>query len=243
MTYHIINTLLFLIATHSNNWLIKMKIKLCNKYLYERIIITYIPDKLHINLTREILEKLVEQKSLNLSCNTNIDDYDIYCMRNRLEKLTLHRNKNITNEGIKYLHNLKILDISNNKLICDNAIKHLSNLNVLNINNNENITNLGICNLYNLKILVIKNNTRITEFGLKYLSKLEVLDLNGDNYIDYQNVKKYLPNLKILYLSKKYKRINIKNVMNLEKIIIGDVVIKRYKEDKLNKFNEKLFTL
>src|SRR3972149_9558051 len=79
----------------------------------------------------------------------------------KINKLNVSSNENITNNGIKDLINLQKLNISGNKKITDNGIKNLYNLRKLNVSGNKKITDDGIKNLTNLQELIMLFNENI----------------------------------------------------------------------------------
>lgn len=156
-----------------------------------------------------------------------------------LEKLDLsvtdanYDTKRLTNEdivGLKYMTNLKELDLSNNEISDISVLENLTTLEVLNLENNTwwgsydsvviDITPIG--NLVNLKELNISRNDLSSLHSLSSLNKLEVLDISNNKIIvvnelnGLNNLKKldvsenpietiklgYLPNLEVFDASR-----------------------------------------
>ena len=61
-----------------------------------------------------------------------------------IHTLNLHYNKNITDEGFKYITNINTLNLYNNKNITDEGLKYIPNIHTLNLHYNKNITDEGL---------------------------------------------------------------------------------------------------
>ena len=141
-------------------------------------------------LSSEQFQKIIK---LNVSYNENISDDGIKNLTN-LQELNINGNGNITDEGIKNLTNLQILNIFDNSNITDEGIKNLTNLQELYISRNKNITNKGIKNLTNLQKLNASGNEKITDKGIKNLINLRILYASDNRKITYNGIKN-LPKL------------------------------------------------
>ena len=103
--------------------------------------------------------------------------------KNNLKELHLAFCENITKNGLKYLSELKNLNVLNLSLCYQinnlSFLSELSNLIELDLSHNDLITDnelLFLCKLNNLKILKLHGCNKITDNGLKYLSELSNLE-------------------------------------------------------------------
>jgi len=136
------------------------KLKLLNFYYNSQISYENIKN---INMNHIILSERSNitinklQKKIYMYCNTKIRDESLRKLN--LISLKLHDNNIISNQGLKFSKNPKILD-----LCCDNTII------------NEGLVNMKKLEYLNLEVdIILKNN--ITDNGLRNLTKLKYLNL------------------------------------------------------------------
>ncbi len=143
----------------------------------EFVLINYYGNKINKNIIDkhgENLKSLVLRPHKNLIDETN----DEYLLKlNKLKKLVLPQNKNITDKGLEYIPNVKILNLNSNTNITDNGLKYISNTKILKLQSNKNITDNGLKYISNIKILMMVKNYNITFKGLEYIPKLKKLHL------------------------------------------------------------------
>jgi internalin A len=155
-------------------------------------------------ISDEIIKKFVNLQTLkfpfsrNPNDNRNITDEGVKYLT-RLTTLELS-NYRISDEGVQFLTNLTILD-SYFSALSGNGIRYLTKLQVLGISNNKIIDDDVIVKLPNLHTLDISTclNGKITASGLLNIKNLTALHLNG-NYIISNIGLKSLTNLQTLYL-------------------------------------------
>jgi hypothetical protein len=155
-------------------------------------------------ISNNIKAKYIAKTDDNISNLTNITSLDLTC-------------DNINIKGIKYLTNLKTLNlfeptakkyskffdiisssnISNNQHITDEDIKNLVNLKKLNLDNGSNITNNSLNCLRELKVLSLPNCTKITDISITKLTNLTYLLIKDDHRIT-DNGLSVLTNLETL---------------------------------------------
>lgn len=144
-------------------------------------------------------------KSLDISGIDNIENKDLECLLSFPQLEVLSLNERITDEGLKYVENLKNLRALHldNTRITNEGLRYIQNLDKLRVLylSDTKITDNGLKyleNLTNLEILWL-NNTGITNEGLKSLQKLPSLGvlLLGGTSIDDNGIK-YLETMKTL---------------------------------------------
>jgi Leucine Rich repeat len=141
--------------------------------------------KLTINFTISFPEDCLSNLS-NLTC------LDVYCCNwitdttlsylDKLKSLTICSD-NITNEGLKYLTNIKNLNITSCEQIDDDGLKYLSNVTILNIKYCPKITTLGISYLTNIEVLIISISQNIDYDSLLKLNSLLYIYADDHYYI------------------------------------------------------------
>jgi hypothetical protein len=72
----------------------------------------------------------------------------------------------IFDDGLKYLSNIKTVEMFHCYKITDNGLAHLENVNKIIIYNNNNITNAGVKHLLNIKFIKFANCKNITLEGI-----------------------------------------------------------------------------
>jgi hypothetical protein len=151
--------------------------------------------------TDEVLKSLTGIHTLNLKFCRNITDEGMVYLQNlkNLKVLNLEYCLNITDKGISYLGGVESL-----KLKCinitDECLKHLGNVIELNLNGCGNITDNGIKHLTKVRRLSLKRVSMITNESLKYLKNVEELNLTMCYEITDEGLK-YLENVHTLDLS------------------------------------------
>ena len=159
-----------------------------------------------INLTNLELKVFTEQNASDYCQINNINQSHIL-------RLDLGYNQLTDISGIKLFKNLEYLHF--NKIKNISVLKYLVNLKELNIGDNEIKDIRVLKNLINLKWLYINNNKVSDISVLKYLNKLKYLDLR---YLELESdLFKYiknLNNLKDLWCYKGFKDMSIINQLN-----------------------------
>ena len=160
---------------------------------------------------------IINLPNLELKTFTEQDVSD-YCLLNDINpdniiELYLRNNELTDISGIKLFKNLEYLHF--NKIKNISVLKYLVNLKELNIGDNEIKDIRVLKNLINLKWLYINNNKVSDISVLKYLNKLKYLDLR---YLELESdLFKYiknLNNLKDLWCYKGFKDMSIINQLN-----------------------------
>lgn len=142
--------------------------------------------------------------------DNQISDVSVQEMKN-LTKLDASNNYNITDNSIKFLHDLKILNISGNDAVTNISLCYLD-LIELDISCNEVVSNNGVKHMQNLKNLNVSEECEFTNYDIKDLD-LEILHAYGEGCkITYNGIKhmkfkkifckgnKNIPTNKIKYL-------------------------------------------
>jgi len=104
----------------------------------------------------------------------------------------------ITNESIKKLKSIKILNLCGQKHLTDETLSNFSQIEDLNINNCNLITDDGISNLKGIKKLAIGGCSQITGSGFKSIKGIEVLYANETNLLPSNFC--HLKSIKTLYI-------------------------------------------
>ena len=160
---------------------------------------------------------IINLPNLELKTFTEQDVSD-YCLLNDINpdniiELYLRNNELTDISGIKLFKNLEYLHF--NKIKNISVLKYLVNLKELNIGDNEIKDIRVLKDLINLKWLYINNNKVSDISVLKYLNKLKYLDLR---YLELESdLFKYiknLNNLKDLWCYKGFKDMSIINQLN-----------------------------
>lgn len=135
-----------------------------------------------------------------LAPNDNITDKSLKFLTN-LKALNLQNNRSITIDGLRSLTSLIDLDLNMNMDTNITEINHLTNLTRLDLSNNNTITDVAIDKLTMLKELNLSRNNTITDNALTKLSNLTLLNLCFHFYdgITAEGINK-LPNLEKVYL-------------------------------------------
>jgi hypothetical protein len=115
---------------------------------------------------------------------------NLYCMRNVGD---------VTDISLKFLTNLRYLNLCDNNIITNNSLKFLTNLRFLNLCDNRIVTDDGLKCLTNLESLDLTRNKNIEGKYLKYLTNLQNLVPNSAGKIVDGDLK-YLTNLKKLHI-------------------------------------------
>ena len=144
-------------------------------------------------------------KILDLEFNRSIKDQHINELYS-LEKLSLPKNKLLTNKGIINLKKLKYIDLSFNKNITNKSISNKLDLEYLKLVHNKNINDEAFVNIKNLKYLNLgyNNNRKLNLNFLKYNNNIEeVILFKKKNLAD--DILDILKNLKsVLCLDLQY---------------------------------------
>ena len=160
---------------------------------------------------------IINLPNLELKTFTEQDVSD-YCLLNDINpdniiELYLRNNELTDISGIKLFKNLEYLHF--NKIKNISVLKYLVNLKELNIGDNEIKDIRVLKNLINLKWLYINNNKVSDISVLKYLNKLKYLDLR---YLELESdLFKYiknLNNLKKLFCHNGFKDMSVLNKLN-----------------------------
>lgn len=154
-------------------------------------------------ITDSGLSYLKNIEKLALS-NENITDNGLrnLPMNHAINTLAIHHNNKITNEGLKYLKNIVVLELPDNEHITDYGLKYLERIEKLHILSNPGITDNGmryLKGIVDLKISLYRNlsdrfnNTHysqkvggyiMSDYGLQYLSGIQRLCIAEDNITD-----------------------------------------------------------
>lgn len=97
------------------------------------------------------------------------------CLQSASTDLTVD---NFTNRDLEENSYLESLNLSNNPYVTNEGLKNLVNLKILNLNNNVNqITDEGLEYVKYLEELCLRNNHKITDIGLSSLKRLKILNM------------------------------------------------------------------
>lgn len=92
----------------------------------------------------------------------------------------------ITNNALKFLPQLKELDLSSNSNITYDGLQYLSNLEILHLGFNETITDEDLCQMTQLKKITLSRNNVITDKSIIKLVNLEEIKMiSNDNITSY----------------------------------------------------------
>lgn len=167
--------------------------------------------------------KLPNVKKLVIPHNDKITDFSQF---NKIIHLELN-GKNIYDEQLKYIFNIKVLKLYEKTNITNQGLKYIHKINVLNLGYNQHITDEGLKHICNIKKFTIINNL-ITDNGLKYFNQIKVLNLDNKN-ITNEGLKNLPDTMKIINLGSNNNITNngLKYLKNVEKIFLPN-------NDKIN---------
>jgi len=138
--------------------------------------------------------------------SNNITNLNCY---NNLKNLDLEFNRNIKDEYINKLYFLEKLSLPKNKLLTDKGIINLTKLKYIDLSFNKNITNKSIYNKIDLENLILIHNKKINDQGFINIKKLKYLNLGYNNNRGLNlNFLRYNNNIEevILFRKKKFRR-------------------------------------
>lgn len=146
-----------------------------------------------IEITDKGLEYLVGIERLHMEYNRNITNDGLkYLDGGNIKELLLDLCDQITDEGIKHLRGIKKLNLRTNQNITDEGLKNLyGSIEELNLGMNLNITNEGLKNLRGtIQTLMLGGCRNITDDGLRYLQgTIQYLDLENCHMITDDGLK------------------------------------------------------
>jgi hypothetical protein len=149
------------------------------------------------------LSKLKKLTITNILAIKN-ESFDYLSKLEELEVATAHYDEkkpsdfSITNESIKKLKSIKILNLCGQNHLTDDALSNFTQIEDLTINNCNLITDDGISNLKGIKKLAIGGCYRITGSGFESIKGIEVLYANETNLLPSNFC--HLKGIKILYI-------------------------------------------
>lgn len=130
-------------------------------------------------ITDQALKQLAELRTLNLrGYNRNITNEGLQTLTN-LRCLKLWINSTITDDGILNLTNLRHLQLAYDRFVTDKVLENLPNLTHLDLTANKKIIGEVFTNLHNLTHLDLSGNGRITDATVKDLTRLTSLILRS----------------------------------------------------------------
>ena len=108
-----------------------------------------------------------------------------------IRTLNLWNCQNITDNGLKYLNNVRELNISCCYNITGNGFKFLKKIHTLISSACDNLEDNSLQYLSNIHTLDISDCPNITGEGFKYLKKIHTLDISLCDRIIYENLLKF----------------------------------------------------
>lgn len=195
------------------------------------------------------LKKLKKLKSLITNYNYRISNLHIVNLNN-LIKLDCFNCPKITDNSVKFLKNLKILNIGQincefNIYISDISISNLVNLKKLRCVNCNYITDKSISKLKNLTLLSCELTNQITDKSIIKLNKLKSLFCSHCKYITNDSIKNLKNLISLSINNNNISNYGIKNLVNLKylyfrsNIITSDVFKNLVNLKILNCYNSK----
>jgi hypothetical protein len=132
----------------------------------------------------------------------DITDEDLKLICQCIKKIEYFRMvwcEEISDDGLKYLKDMRGVDIDECDKITDNGLIHLQHINRVILYNNKNITNAGLKHLSNINHIDLSSCEKINDEGLEYLSNVQTVSLASCENITNAGIKK-LKNVKYLQL-------------------------------------------
>jgi hypothetical protein len=148
--------------------------------------------------------------------------YTIHDMKIDIQMLYLRFNTLVTGDGLKYIPNVKYLNLFLNKNIVDKHLSYIPHVKYLNLYWNKDISNKGLAYIKEITHLIIPWNKKITIYGLRKVPKLKYLNLYTNThiildctsiYFDFVPVTHYLPQIK--HIECNYEVYSIKDIKNI----------------------------
>lgn len=178
------------------------------------------------------IQKLKDYKLLNSDSQINSIYYhgfnditNLNCYKN-LKTLDLEFNRSIKDQHINKLYFLEKLSLPKNKLLTNKGIINLKKLKYIDLSFNKNITNKSISNKLDLEYLILIHNKNISDEGFVNIKKLKYLNLGYNNNRKLNlNFLKYNNNIEeVILFRKKNLADDIKNILkNLKSVLCLDL--------------------
>ncbi len=147
-------------------------------------------------------------------------DDDLVNLAGHIEVLELYSYALISDNGLKYLKNIKKLLLDHDpertvSLITDIGLQHLSGIEDLSLICNNNITNKGLSYLKGIQKLNLPHCKLITDIGISYLDQITYLELGKCEKIT-DDALPYLANAN--YISLRSPEITDKGLAHISKV-------------------------